>query len=135
MSSSTDVKSDRRYTRDHEWAKPDDGGIVVGITPFAVEQLGDITMVNFDVAEGDELEAGKPFGTVESVKTVSDLFAPVTGRVVRLNAELDSKPELVNEDCWTAGWMLVIAPTDPASATQHLLDAQAYRSALDSESH
>lgn len=135
MSSATEIKPDRRYTADHEWAKLGDGGVVVGITPFAVDQLGDITMVNFDVGVGDEVEAGKPFGTVESVKTVSDLFAPVTGRVVRLNAELDTRPELVNEDCWGEGWILVIAPAEATDATEHLLDPEAYRAALEAASH
>src|SRR3954468_1806078 len=111
---SDDVRSDRRYTKDHEWAKSTDGEIVIGITAFAVDQLGDITLVNLDVKVGDTVTAGKAFGTIESVKTLSDLFAPVSGKIVRINADLENKPELVNEDCYGKAWMIAIAPSDPA---------------------
>ena len=77
-----DVKADRRYTKDHEWARQSGEEVVVGITAFAVDQLGDITLVNMDVKPGDELLAGKAFGTIESVKTLSDLFSPVSGKVL-----------------------------------------------------
>ena len=76
-----------KYTKDHEWAKVDGKRVTVGITAFAVEQLGDITLVNLDVKVGDELTAGKAFGTIESVKTLSDLFAPVSGKVVEINKD------------------------------------------------
>lgn len=120
------VKEDRRYTKEHEWAQDVGGEVVVGITAFAVDQLGDITLVNWDVAVGDEVEAGQVFGTIESVKTLSDLFAPISGKITRLNAELEAAPERVNEDCWSRGWMLAIAPSDPR-ATAELLDAAQYR--------
>ena len=120
-----EVKADRRYTKDHEWAKSDGGEVTVGITAFAVEQLGDITLVNIDVAEGDEVEAGSAFGTVDSVKAVSELFAPLSGKVVRLNDELEDKPEIINEDCYDKGWLLTIAPAD-AAAIDALLDPEAY---------
>ena len=126
MSSATNVRTDRRYTRDHEWAKQDGSEVIVGITPFAVEQLGDITMVNFDVGEGDLIEGGKAFGTVESVKTVSDLIAPISGKVVRLNGDLDGQPELVNDDCWEKGWMLVLEPSNPSAFQAELLDEAQY---------
>ena len=118
-----------KYTKDHEWVKStggEGGEISVGITKFAVEQLGDITLVSFDVKVGDELTAGKAFGTIESVKTLSDLYAPVSGKVTRLNAELDASPEKVNDDCYSA-WMIAIAPSD-AKAADALLDATAYES-------
>lgn len=134
MSSANEVRDELRYTRDHEWAKQDGPEIVVGITPFAVEQLGDITMVNFDVQAGDEIEAGKPFGTVESVKTVSDLYAPVSGKISRINADLDSRPELLNEDCWNRGWLVALVPSDPSTLQSELLDAAGYRSHLDGAS-
>jgi glycine cleavage system H protein len=121
----SDIPSDRRYTKDHEWAKGEDGELVVGITGFAVEQLGDVTLVNFDVKVGDAVTEGKAFGTIESVKTLSDLFAPVSGKVVKLNAELEGKPEIVNEDCYGKGWMIVLSPNDKTSASS-LLDEKAY---------
>src|SRR3954468_10746606 len=102
-----------RYTKDHEWTKVDGKRVTVGITAFAVEQLGDITLVNLDVKVGDEIAAGKAFGTIESVKTLSDLFAPVSGKIVEINKDLDQKPELVNEDCYDKGWMVVIEATEP----------------------
>jgi glycine cleavage system H protein len=130
---STNVPADLRYTKDHEWAKvaPGTGELSVGITAFAVEQLGDITLVNLDVKVGDAVTAGKAFGTIESVKTLSDLFAPVAGKIVKINDELGSKPELVNEDCYGKAWMVVIAPAD-AKAAEGLLDAAAYAELLKS---
>jgi glycine cleavage system H protein len=125
MSKATEVKDDRRYTPDHEWTETRDGSVVVGITAFAVDQLGEITLVNWDVEEGDTLEAGQVFGTIESVKTLSDLFAPMAGTVKKLNPELETAPEKVNEDCWGAGWMVEIEPADP-EATDALMDAAAY---------
>lgn len=120
-----EVKSDRRYTKDHEWAKGDASEVVVGITAYAVEQLGDITLVNIDVAEGDDVTAGDVFGTVDSVKAVSELFAPVSGKVVRLNEALEDQPELINEDCFDKGWLLALAPADVAQLDA-LLDHEAY---------
>ena len=120
-----EVKSDRWYTQEHEWAKLEGDVLIVGITAFAVDQLGDVTLVDFDVAPGDELVGGKPFGTIESVKTLSDLFAPVGGEVLELNDELEERPELVNEDCWEQGWLLKVSCPD-ASALDDLLDHEAY---------
>ena len=130
---SDEVKTDRRYTKDHEWAKAVGGSVVIGITAYAVDQLGDITLVNIDVKPGDAVTAGKAFGTIESVKTLSDLFAPISGTVARLNPALESQPELINEDCWEKGWMIAITPAaDPAG---ELLDAQSYKKLLESSSH
>jgi glycine cleavage system H protein len=128
---SHDIKSDRRYTKDHEWAKAEGDGIAIGITAYAVEQLGDITLVNLDVSEGDEVEAGKAFGTVESVKTLADLFAPVGGKVVRVNKKLEDEPELVNDDCWERAWMIAIE--GDASKIEGLLDPAAYEKLLSEE--
>ncbi len=125
------ITNDRVYTTDHEWAKEEGDVVLIGITAYAVEQLGDITLVNLDVAEGDVIEAGKPFGTVESVKTLADLFAPLSGTIVRVNkAALEERPELVNEDCYGAAWMVAIAPTD-RSVLNGLLDAVAYAKLLE----
>ncbi len=114
-----------KYTKDHEWAKVDGNKITVGITAFAVEQLGDITLVNLDVKVGDELAAGKAFGTIESVKTLSDLYAPISGKVLEINKDLDKSPELVNEDCYGKAWMIVLEAADPNAVAQ-LLDQAAY---------
>jgi len=119
----SDFPDGLEYTKDHEWAKTEGNRMRVGITSFAVEQLGDITLVSFDAKVGDVLTAGKAFGTIESVKTLSDLFAPVAGKVVEINAELDKKPELVNEDCYGKAWMIVIEPSEKPSG---LLDKAAY---------
>ena len=134
MSGKFDVKSDFLYTKDHEWAASNAEGMVVGITAYAVDQLGDITLVNMDVKAGDTVEAGKAFGTIESVKTLSDLFSPVSGKIVKVNAELESKPELVNEDCYGKAWMVAIAPSDP-KAVEGLMDAAKYSEHLKQAAH
>ena len=132
--SSDSVRSDRRYTKDHEWAKEDEGAVLIGVTAFAVDQLGDITLVNIDVKVGDSVTAGKAFGTIESVKTLSDLFAPISGKVVRINGSLDAKPELVNDDCYEAAWMIAIEPSNPSELAA-LLDSAAYSDFLKSAAH
>jgi glycine cleavage system H protein len=123
-----------KYTKDHEWAKVDGNRITVGITAFAVEQLGDITLVTIDVKAGDQLTAGKTFGTIESVKTLSDLFAPINGKVVEVNKTLDSSPELVNEDCYGKGWMVIIEAAD-ANAVNELLEQKAYSDHVKASAH
>jgi glycine cleavage system H protein len=124
---------DLRYTKDHEWAKASGGEVTVGITAFAVEQLGDITLVNLDVKPGDTVTEGKAFGTIESVKTLSDLFAPISGKIVRVNGDLEGKPELVNEDCWKA-WMVAIAPAE-TSAVDALMDSKSYADHVKASAH
>lgn len=131
---SDDVRTDRRYTKDHEWAKTEGHTILIGITAFAVDQLGDITLVNLDVKPGEVITAGKAFGTIESVKTLSDLFAPVSGKVERVNSELENKPELVNDDCYGKAWMIAVTPSD-ASETSSLLDPAAYAELLKTAAH
>jgi len=120
----SDFPSDLRYTKEHEWARVSGNVVRVGITSFAVEQLGDVTMVELP-AVGDEVEAEQVFGTVESVKAVSDLFAPVSGKVVKINEELADAPELVNEDCMGKAWMIEIEMSDPGQADE-LLSAEDY---------
>jgi glycine cleavage system H protein len=119
-----EVRDGYRYTKDHEWLSESGKERLVGITAYAVDQLGDITLVNLDVKAGDKLTAGKAFGTVESVKTLSDLFAPLSGTVTRVNADLADKPELVNEDPYGKAWMIAIEPDAEAA---DLMDAAAYR--------
>jgi glycine cleavage system H protein len=135
MSSATETKDDRKYTKEHEWALVENDEVVVGITAFAVDQLGDVTLVGLDVKPGDAIELGKPFGTIESVKTLSDLFAPVSGVITRLNTELESKPELVNEDPWGKGWMIAIRPSKLADEGSGLMDASAYQKHLVASAH
>jgi glycine cleavage system H protein len=125
---------DRRYTKDHEWAMEKNTEVLVGVSEFAVAQLGDITLVSIDAAEGDTLEAGKPFGTIESVKTLSDLFAPVSGTLLRVNPALEDRPELINEDCYDKGWMVAIYPAAP-HALDALLDVSAYEEHVKTEEH
>jgi glycine cleavage system H protein len=134
MSDKFEVREGLLYTKDHEWAKTTQGGVEVGITAYAVDQLGDITLVNIDVKVGEELAAGKPFGTIESVKTLSDLYAPVGGTVIEINAALESQPELVNEDSYGKGWMIIIAPS-PGSDQGALLSASAYGELLKLVAH
>jgi len=134
MSQASDVKNDRRYTKDHEWALAQGGSVTVGITAFAVDQLGDVTLINWDVAPGDRVEVGQVFGTIESVKTLSDLFAPISGTVEKINSELEAAPERVNEDCWEKGWMIVIHADDP-KAVDALLEPTGYSEHIASLEH
>ena len=106
------VPAELKYTREHEWAKVEGDRARVGITAFAQEQLGDVVFVELPKV-GAKVTAMKTFGVVESVKAVSDLFAPVTGEVVEVNGELSKKPELVNSDPYGQGWMLVIRMSNP----------------------
>jgi len=134
MSAANEVREDRKYTRDHEWAKAADGEVVVGITAFAVEQLGDVTLVDITASPGARVEEGQAFGTIESVKTLSDLFAPVAGTVTKINQELVDHPERVNEAPWDAAWMIAIAPDGDSAGGNDLLDPTAYRKLLEESS-
>jgi glycine cleavage system H protein len=115
--------SDLRYTNDHEWLRVG-ATCVVGITQFAVDQLGDITLVDLP-KEGDLVTKGQRFGTIESVKSVSDLYAPVSGRIARINAALKDQPELVNQDCYGQAWMIEIEPAEQVELDE-LLTVEAY---------
>jgi glycine cleavage system H protein len=110
---SADVPEDLRYTDDHEWLRPAGSRATVGITRFAVDQLGDITLVELPKV-GATVTKGQSFGTVESVKSVSDLYAPVTGKVVAVNAALKDSPELVNSEPYAGGWLIEIELADAA---------------------
>ena len=116
--------SDLRYTRDHEWIRVDGDQATVGITQYAADQLGDIVFVELPEA-GRDLEETKPFGVVESVKAVSDLFAPISGEVTSTNDALANEPELVNRDPYGAGWMVRMTVADPAQLDD-LLDGEGY---------
>jgi glycine cleavage system H protein len=118
------VPNDLRYTRDHEWVRLDGEEATVGITAYAADQLGDIVFVELPDA-GRALDQARPFGVVESVKAVSDLFAPISGEVVAINAALAAGPELVNSDPYGDGWMIKVKVAD-ASQLDDLLDGEAY---------
>ena len=122
---SNSYPKDLRYTNDHEWLRPLGGGrAVVGITAFAIEQLGDVTLVDLP-KEGDAVTKGQRFGTIESVKSVSDLYAPVSGRVIAINPLLKDQPELVNAEPYGKGWMVELEPNDKAELSE-LMPADAY---------
>lgn len=121
MNSPTNVK----YTSEHEWIRLEGEEAYVGITDYAQDQLGDIVFVDV-TTEGETLEAGEVFGTIEVVKTVSDLFLPVGGEILEVNPELEEHPELVNQDPYGKGWLVRIRPTD-VSEMDKLMDAEAYK--------
>lgn len=116
---------DLKYTKDHEWVRIDGDTAVVGVTDFAQSELGDIVFVEIET-EGEELESEEVFGSVEAVKTVSDLFMPVSGEIVEVNQDLEASPEVVNEDPYGKGWMIKIKMSDP-SEVEKLLDSDAYQ--------
>jgi glycine cleavage system H protein len=121
--------ADRKYTKDHEWAKLDEGLAVVGITDYAQEQLGDIVYVELP-QPGDTVEKSQSFGIIESVKAASDLFAPLGGEVVAINEELVDRPELVNQDPYEGGWMVKVQPEDEMQMDD-LLTAEEYAAYLE----
>ncbi|HSE93340.1 MAG TPA: glycine cleavage system protein GcvH [Methylomirabilota bacterium] len=127
------IPGDLRYTREHEWAKKDGANVRVGITHFAQEQLGDVVFVELPKA-GARVTSHQSFGVVESVKAVSDLFAPLTGEVVEVNAELPKAPELVNRDPYGKGWMIVLKPANPGEWEQ-LLSAEQYEEHIAQAGH
>ena len=115
---------DLRYSEEHEWVKSEDGKVRIGITHFAQSELGDIVFVELPQV-GDEIKTDDPFGSVESVKTVSELYAPVSGKVVEVNAELEDNPEFVNESPYDKAWMIVVELSD-ASEMDNLMTAEQY---------
>jgi glycine cleavage system H protein len=124
----TDVPNELSFTSEHEWARRDGNRVVVGITDYAQDQLGDVVFVSLP-APGAEVTAGEPMGEVESTKSVSDVYSPVSGTVVETNEALEDSPELVNDDPYGRGWMVVVeagAPDEPG-----LLDADAYRKLIE----
>ena len=119
------IPDDLKYTEDHEWLRLEGEEAIVGITDFAQGELGDVVFIEIET-EGEELSKGDIFGTVEAVKTVSDLFMPVGGEVIEVNEELNDKPELVNKDPYDKGWMIKIKITDPKEV-DNLLSADDYK--------
>jgi glycine cleavage system H protein len=118
------IPADLRYTSDHEWIKLTGNTALVGITEFAQGELGDIVFVEIETV-GNHFDQGSTFGTIEAVKTVSDLFMPVSGKVIERNTRIDTAPELINKEPYEEGWLIRIEPDDPAQLDQ-LMDAKAY---------
>ena len=124
------IPADLKYTKDHEWVKIENEIATVGITDFAQGELGDIVYIEVD-SVGENLESESVFGTVEAVKTVSDLFMPLSGEIIEFNSELESTPELVNEDPYNSGWMIKIKLSDLDSVSK-LLDSIQYKDLISS---
>jgi glycine cleavage system H protein len=126
----TEVPDDRRYTREHEWARAEGGRIVIGITDYAQDQLGDVVFVGLP-EPGTEVTAGEPLGEVESTKSVSDIYSPVSGEVVERNDEVEATPELVNSDPYGEGWLVVVEASE--TSLDELLSADDYRRFLEEQ--
>ncbi len=122
------IPGNLKYTKDHEWVTVSGNIATVGITDFAQGELGDIVFVEIET-EGEDLEKEEVFGTIEAVKTVSDLFMPVSGKVLEVNPELEITPELVNKDPYAGGWMIKIEMSNPAEL-EELLDAKQYEALI-----
>jgi glycine cleavage system H protein len=120
------IPAELKYTKDHEWVKIEGDIATVGITEFAQSELGDIVYVEIETV-GETIAQEEIFGSIEAVKTVSDLFMPISGEILELNEELDGNPELVNSDPYGAGWMVKVKISD-ASEIENLLDSEAYKS-------
>jgi|TARA_B110000908_G_C10261103_1_gene459334 glycine cleavage system H protein len=122
------IPEELKYTKDHEWVRVEGENVVIGVTDFAQKELGDIVYIDVDT-EGDSLEEEEVFGSVEAVKTVSDLFMPVSGEVIAFNEDLEDAPELVNSDPYGAGWMIKVLVSDK-SQLDGLLSATDYKELL-----
>ncbi len=125
-----EVPDDRRYTKEHEWARQDGDRIVVGITDYAQDQLGDVVFVGLPDLDS-EVHAGQPLGEVESTKSVSDVYSPVSGKVVARNDEVEQNPELINSDPYGAGWLIAVEPGE--GGIEGLMEAADYRSFIAEE--
>jgi len=129
-----DIPGDLKFLKSHEWARvEDDGSVTVGISDHAQSQLGDLVYVELP-AVGDDVEAGNASAVVESVKAASDVYSPVSGKILKVNAALADKPETINEDAYGEGWIFVVEPTD-SSELDELLSPNAYAEMIENESH
>ena len=118
------LPEDVKYTKDHEWARPENDVVTIGINDYAQDQLGEIVFVELP-EEGDTFSREDEFGSVESVKAVSELYIPISGEILAVNPDLEDSPELVNEDCYQGGWLVKVKPDDP-SEIDALMDKAAY---------
>ena len=128
---SADYPSDLKYTKEHEWARIDGNVATIGITKFAVEQLGDITQVDLP-KEGENVRKNDVFGSVESVKAVSDIYAPISGKVIKVNTPLGDSPEYLSDDPYDEGWMVQVEMANPAEL-DGLMDAAAYQAFVEEQ--
>ncbi|HZA75264.1 MAG TPA: glycine cleavage system protein GcvH [Acidimicrobiales bacterium] len=124
-----DIPPDLRYSTDHEWARVEEGRVRVGITDYAQDALGDVVFVELPTV-GTQVERGASFSEVESTKSVSEIYAPVSGTIAEVNADLTDSPERLNDDPYGEGWICVIEPTDPTQLDE-LLDAEGYRALIE----
>lgn len=125
------LPNDLLYSKEHEWIKKEGNTVRIGITDFAQDELGDIVFVELPEV-GEEVKADEPFGSVESVKTVSELYAPISGKIVEINTELEDSPELVNESPYENAWMIVIEPSEE-SELEGLLSPEAYKELIEQD--
>ncbi|HYI45749.1 MAG TPA: glycine cleavage system protein GcvH [Actinomycetota bacterium] len=125
----SEVPAELKYTKEHEWTRAEGGRVVIGITDFAQDQLGDVVFVELPEA-GTAVEAGKPLGEVESTKSVSDVYSPISGTVVEKNTEVEQTPELINSDPYGKGWLVAI---EPVGELGDLLSADDYRAFVESD--
>lgn len=125
------VPKELKYSEEHEWVKDEGEKVRIGITDFAQSELGDIVFVELPEV-GEEIEADEPFGSVESVKTVSELYAPISGKVVEVNEELEDSPEFVNESPYDKAWMVVLEPNN-ADEVDELMSAEEYEAMIDED--
>ncbi|NLJ86214.1 MAG: glycine cleavage system protein GcvH [Firmicutes bacterium] len=125
------IPADLRYAESHEWVRVEDDGVVVGVTDFAQDEMGDIVFAELPTI-GAEYEKGEGMAVIESVKAVSDIYAPIGGKVVAINESLNDSPELVNDDCYGEGWLVKLAPSN-SEELNTLLSAAEYGTQLESE--
>ena len=125
------ILKELKYTKEHEWVKQEDGTVRIGITDFAQAELGDIVFVELPEVD-DEIKKNEPFGSVESVKTVSELYAPISGKVVAINEDLSDSPEFVNESPYEKAWMIIVEPSD-SSELDELLSADQYEATINED--
>ena len=126
-----EISEDLKYTETHEWARDEEGLVRTGLTDYAQGELGDVVFVELPEV-GSQVTQGEPYGSIESVKAVADLYAPVTGKVVEVNEALTEAPELLNEEPYEGGWLVTIAPSDPDQFAS-LLEPEDYREHIESQ--
>lgn len=121
-----EVPEDLYYSETHEWLKIEDGKVRVGITDYARKQLGNITYVGFEVSESNEVKFNQAFGEIESEKATEDLYSPVSGKIIEVNSELEDMPQIVEDDPYGKGWMIVVEPTGLENDLKNLMNAKEY---------
>ncbi len=126
-----DIPNDLKYTEEHEWARVDDDWVEIGVTDYAQDALGEIVFVELP-GEGDDITIGDTFGGIESTKSVSDLYAPISGEIIEINEALLESPEIINEDPYGSGWIVRVKPYD-SSELETLLDSESYSDFIENQ--